>query len=531
MGAVSPVAEEDFASLQVEEIVAYLRNWQAPRDPIGPSSEGLAQTLKNLVGSGPARFAENASQFKGLSPTYVRALLTGFNEAVKADLAFPWAPVLDLCKWVSAQPESAQPSDDEDEEGGHSWRWTRKQIADVLCEGFQAKEAGIPIEYGSLVWSALKPLTADSDPTPEYETTYSGNWGPATASINSTRGQAMHAVVRYALWVRRHLKETAEDSEVAHQSLADMPEVKEVLDYHLDIHNDRSVAIRSVYGQWFPWLVLIDKEWAVHNRRRIFPADEALRDLSDAAWSTYIKFCAPYDNVLELLHDQYRQAVERITQTASNTKEIPAFDVRLSEHLLTFYGRGQLELTDVQGLLARFYQVAPDPLIGHAMEFVGRGLRNTDDVPPVILERFRALWEARLEVVRSNASECSFIEELVYFGEWFASGEFDDDWAIYQLEQALNVTKRAEPDRLVIEHLASLAPRMPARAVRCLRLMVEGAEEFWRVNTWGENPRAILGEALRSQDDVVRQEAEELVNQLGARGYLKFRSLLSHSNS
>src|SRR5260221_10835827 len=42
---------------------------------------------------------------------------------------------------------------------------------------------------------------------------------------------------------------------------------------------DSSAAIRSVYGQWFPWLVLLDPNWARASVARIFPADDESKSL------------------------------------------------------------------------------------------------------------------------------------------------------------------------------------------------------------------------------------------------------------
>ena len=50
-------------------------------------------------------------------------------------------------------------------------------------------------------------LTNDPEPTPEYEEKYGGsNMDPAHIAINTTRGEAMHAVVYYGCWVYRNLE-------------------------------------------------------------------------------------------------------------------------------------------------------------------------------------------------------------------------------------------------------------------------------------------------------------------------------------
>lgn len=66
-------------------------------------------------------------------------------------------------------------------------------------------------------------------------------------------------MIRYALWVCRSL--TGPNGTYAvRPSMDTMPEVRRRLDWHLDPANDPSLAVRSVYGQWFPHLALIDAD-------------------------------------------------------------------------------------------------------------------------------------------------------------------------------------------------------------------------------------------------------------------------------
>jgi len=39
---------------------------------------------------------------------------------------------------------------------------------------------------------------------------------------------------------------------------------------HVDLNRDPSVAVKAVYRQWFPWLVLLDAQWAAVQKTRIF---------------------------------------------------------------------------------------------------------------------------------------------------------------------------------------------------------------------------------------------------------------------
>lgn len=97
-----------------------------------------------------------------------------------------------------------------------------------------------------------------------------------------------------------------------------------------------------------------------------------------------------------------------------------------------------------------------------------------------ILHRTRILWETRLAACKAASDPAAFAE-LLPFGWWFASGKFADTWAFQQLEHVLLLTHQAEPDHLVVERLATVAAATPAPALNCLRLLIEGDNDGWRV--------------------------------------------------
>ena len=61
------------------------------------------------------------------------------------------------------------------------------------------------------------------------------NMDPLTHSINSARGAAMHAVVRYALWVHRAIERDQAAGGVE-SNFDGVPEVRDLLELHLNTH-------------------------------------------------------------------------------------------------------------------------------------------------------------------------------------------------------------------------------------------------------------------------------------------------------
>jgi len=528
-GPTSPKSADELRQMTVADIVAYLRSWEPLRAFMVPSPEGLGRDLKSVVAGDPERFARDADLFHDLDPTYVRALFSGLRDAIKAERAFPWAPVLELCQWVVDQgPDTGgsrrpRPLDDDRDP---SWGWARKAIADLLEAGFEKAPLKLPFELRQAAWAVLRPLTEDPDPTPEHEAEYGGsNMSPSDLSINTTRGDAMHAVEQYGLWVRRHLEELPDKVERIARGFDEMPEVREVLDRRLDISVEPSLTIRSVYGRHFPWLALLDRRWAETNVSRIFPQDPTLRRLCETAWDTYVTFCRPYNDVLPLLREEYLRAIDRIGSDRG-TRHIADPDERLAEHLMVYYWLGKLDL-DGPGL-TRFFEKAQDALRGQAISFVGNAFHNTEEtIPEDVLGRARALWSARFEI--ATRAPAAHAKELAAFGWWFATTHFDERWRIQQLLEVLALSGRAEPDHVVLEHLAELSSRLPCPTVQCLRLLIDGAKEPWTITAWHDQIRTVVANALGSTEQEARDGARAIVNVLAARGYPEFRDLLGNS--
>lgn len=524
VGPTSPKGDEELRTMSVEELVAFLKNWKPTDEHMAPSPEGLGRQLTSIVALDPQRFADAAKRFTILDPTYVRGIISGFHDATREKRSFQWLPVLELCLWVVNQPREIEGRKSEYSDLDPGWLWARKRIAELLEVGFDADQGGIPFDLRDLTWRVLQPITDDPEPTPEYEKRYGGsNMDPATLSINTTRPQAIHAAVRYALWVHRNLKKSGKRENVG-ITFDDISEVREVLDVHLDPAKDPSLAVRAVYGQWFPMLVSLDPKWATENAIKVFPLDESQRDFFDAAWNTYVIFCNAYNNVLEILRPQYATAVENLAVKPKDREQAYSPHEHLAAHLMNFYWSGKLGLEDP--IFACFWTKADDGLRAHALDFIGRGLSHTESITVELVERLQKLWHQRVEVAKVSSQIQNYKNELASFGSWFASGKFNDDWAIEQLKQVIKLVNKIEPDHVVVERLAKIVGAMPLEAVECLRLIVDTDTERWGIYSWRDDAEVILSTAIRGTNSEAKSAAIELIHHLGAKGYSDFRGLL-----
>jgi hypothetical protein len=525
-GSTSPKTMQEFQEMPVEDLVKYLQDWKPEDDPKAPSPEGLANTLVSVVSASPMKYANAAIEFRATYPIYIRSVLRGLHDALNQKESFEWRVVLELCKWIIEQPIKglikktiAGMADDRD------WGNTRKAVADLVSAWLEDKEGAISIEYREIVWLILNVLVNDSDPTLEYENKYGGsNIDPSSMSINTTRGEAMHAVIRYALWIRREF-DKKNDRERINQGLSVLSEVQNVLEEHLDVSKEPTLTIRAVYGQWFPWLVYLDKKWAETHASEIFPLEKTQAHLFFAAWDAYIIFCQAHDEVFAILKDQYAYAVDNLSADRTE-KRITDPNERLAQHLMVLYWREKIEEGENNKIFERFWENASLQLRGLALGFIGRSLKNTTgQIPSKILDRLKSLWQSRLEVAKNAEDIESYREELKAFSSWFLCGKFSDDWTLANLYEVLKIVGETEMNHSVMKKLAELVKTKPSEVIACVDLIVRGDRSRWTVLGITDYLSTILKEVLKTE---FAPKAEEIVNTLLSQGHFGFRDLLEN---
>jgi hypothetical protein len=378
------------------------------------------------------------------------------------------------------------------------------------------------------VWAVLQPLSEDPEPTLAYEEDERKLAGPEATphawAINTVRGVAMRAVVAYALWARRNV---GGDS---WRGLADASEAREVLERRLDRTVDPTRTIRSVYGSGLPLLIYLDRAWVEERLPLIFPEDERDAQLREAAWESYLLDWIPYDDVFEVVRDEYARAVEHLApdRELRSPRDPDGF---LARHLMILLWRGTVSFGDPDGILETFYTRASDTLRARAAGFVGRELRRREgQVPPQQLARLEDLWERRLASAAEDREKPA-TEELGAFAWFFLSGKFDETAALERLDRALDLGADVGRDTYsVVAGLADAAPRHPGLAVKCVdkiaRKILERPDPATPILSIANNALRILLAARGGADEQARQAAEDLANMLISHNYRYFQAVL-----
>jgi len=387
----------------------------------------------------------------------------------------------------------------------------------LIKDGFFPGLPQIPFSMRESVWQIIEQLTEDTNLAPEQEEGRDLE-EVLILSMDSIRGQAMDGVVRYACWVSS-APDNAEPPPPS--SMFDkMPEVRTVLDRHLNLEYDHSLAVHSIYGSCFGILHFLDADWTKANLRKIFPIAEEVRAYRRVSWYAFLTVGEHYERVFDLLSDDYRWTLDQLGPTSTITDE----ELRnLGYHLLSAYVGGKTALSDPGSVINKFLDQAPSDARAHAINSLGinigeRGIQFGQDE----ITRIQALWLQRLEAHSAGTAP----DELAGFGWWFLCSQFPDNWAIQQLLRTLELCPKIDAAHLVAKKLAALCPQWRVEAVRCIELMVESDEQAIWIYSFQEETSVILKSCFESQDPVVQQVAQNFINRMAARGHLVFRKLI-----
>ena len=522
-GPESEITSDDLLKMDIDDIINYLKNWQPKVDSFfGPTKAGLGAELVKAIKNKPDVFEGHVEKFKDLDPTYIRCCIDAFNELAKNGHKVNWSELLDFCLNVVKKPKEIPGRIGHVSNQDPDWSWTRQSTVHMISHGLNNNS--IPYALRKEAWSILEILMADPEPTPERE----NEWQKSSddfysLAINTIRGEAMGAVFEYSLWVYREMSKIPEEKEKLNEGFGVMPEVRIALENHLK--NDPSAAVRSTYGHFFPWLLLIDKKWTLENLESIFPSGKFTDILYGAAWDTLMLFVPPYDEPFEILKEKYKEAVQNIGRVDEKKSRFETRDEKLAEHLMVFYFRGKIKLDEE--LLTSFWEIADDSLRGHALGFVGRVLKNDDGkTTPDIIDKLKTLWEHRIKIAKAEKDKKNFKEEMSAFEWWFNSESFDDEWSMDQFLDALDIAENDRSDYLIFERLIKLTDKYPVKAVKILgKLVITKSRNNWTLLGNKGEVSSVLSKAI-AVDGEAKKEAEEIINRLASKGLSEFNNLL-----
>lgn len=504
-GPTSPISkielEEIFNKKGIDEVVKYLSVWKPSETSFGePSAEGLGRELNELVKKYPEEFSNKSLKFDDpkIRPVYIQYLFSGLQDSLKEKKLIAWDNVLNLAKRLvfSNNLPSFEALNFEAD-----WNSVYRSLIHLIDEGFNSSPP-IPFKRKKDVWDIIDKLSSNEEPDLEHESKYGKD--PVFLSINTVRGNAIHTTINYAYWCSKNIEKKIL-----------VEEAKGVLEYRLNIDNEPTKTIKSVYGIKLPILTYLDINWVKTHLDQIFPED---RKLWKSSWESYIEYSKLHSDIFEILQPQYKKAVNKL-----NSPKISIEAKRkLSEHLMQAYIHDLIDLED-SSLIKKFFENATPEIKGHGIWYIGTGLNHLqknkldEKKKDKILKRIKNLWEWRIKEAIQNKNKNNQ-EELKWYGMWFVYSPFDKKWSINQLINVLKLTNGTLVDGYeILDELKNYTNDYYLNVLKTLILFIK--DDRW---LQVEKIEVLILEISSYNSNEAQEHINDLVSILTKKGYHQF---------
>ncbi len=519
-GAPSPVSAEDLSQKSFEEIKHYFLTY-VPEDLFLNPRESLAQTFQKLVSEDPGKFNVFASFLADASIrfVYMYHYLAGVREGIKNKGGKLTNEILSLCEYIMAQKDDPFVGSSGDHEPGLFA--AQMEIAHLLGEALHSDDPYLTREQLDRIRALLIKLAHHSDPESDADSKTS--FDPFTHSLNCIRGEAMHGILHYSLYLSRQQdKLSGEKSKEGHLE----PEIQEILDEKLDLTVDPSLAVHSVFGAFVPQLHFLSHEWLENNLLKIFPEDKDMDAFWKAAWDAYIFASNVYRDVFKLLIPQYQRGLRLLSQPQDEEKHFGGSPYeRLAQHIMFAYLAGLTDFDHENKLLDLFFENAPDSIRAQGVFWLSQVLGN--DKPTfddILWKKCWTLWQKRLKFAETQEANRN-TQEISDYLRWLANSPVELDILFPTLQKSVKYLHDGFDARQLIEYTSKQCVQYPCYAVILLQMTILSAKEVWWTPK-DEDEEKILQAAMASKEEEARKIAIGIINYRGELGDFHWKYLL-----
>ncbi|WP_147599119.1 hypothetical protein [Flaviflexus massiliensis] len=499
-------SQEEMLSMAPLELVAHLANWHDNGDGWGPepSHEGQGRALSGLLTTNPLALEGVPQLGKRLRPTYLRAILKGWESALKADLPLNWQQAFELVEHVLNHPlaspfpiEGGDFDDDKNYSGakgaaiGLIEELLKKQGSVVVPEYYEEHFARMLINYSN-----------DEDAWVAYDTYERGvsEWDPLNMSLNFQ----WPGIVRALIIAATRTKEAAWRGEALKVIEREMSRV------------DQHGAGRAALGEGLGRLMQAAPDWVDEHLEEFVGTREAISIAQQIVLTTAMAIYRYNPVMYELLTPSMLAAIDVGDSLTAGWKSDLEPLPRIGEWVIDAYVFGDISADDP--VFQSFFGLVTPSVRGEALAHIAWSFFRADKVDDSIRDRFGRLWDDRIRHVREHPEETQELRGIYWLAR---SSTFSSEWWLPRLRDILELDPAIGSERTTIgKELAQASFSDPVAALKVLKLVIGDSPEGGRF-TYDLSRRAIpvvIANAMRFGDTQLGADAENYMNQLGARG-------------
>jgi len=518
-GEPSPIPASELEKKTFDELKKTLIDF-VPGNAYQESRRSLGEAFQIIVRENPQKYCDFASYLidAEIRLVYSYFFINTISDLVKNKGFKLTTKILDLCEYIVQQEKEGNIKDND--KYGPGLLAAQLDVARLFENALRTDDPYLDTEMLLRIRASLIKLSMHPDPNNEE---YGENsFDPFTRSLNCVRGQAMHGLIQFMLYVYR--KDKKLNTTTYKEGIFDL-EIQKVFDEKLDKDKDPSLAVHSVFGAYIPQMQLLSQEWLENNLEKIFPVDDKKSKYWDAAWDAYILTSNLFKNIFKLLLPQYKKAVLRLSSDKEKTNIGSSPDERLAQHLMLAYLNDLTGFGHENELLDLFFKRAPDNIRSSGIFWLyenlkAEGVKKEDPK----WEKFLKIWNKRLK--DAEVEEISKnIKEISCYIRWLPYCPVDYDDLIPLIKKSIKYLHDAFYAEQMIEYVAKHSEENPLMSIEILKEVVLLEKEPWW-NPKDADEEKILRVAIDNGDPVSKRLAYDVINFRGEHGDFRWKKLL-----
>jgi hypothetical protein len=507
VGPNSPSTKDEMVVLSATELLSQLESWHDTGNGWGPepSHEGQARVLIDVLTANPMALSGTSHLAERLRPTYLRAILNGWEAAYKADLDLDWQLVAEtLTDVVRHGYESKFPSEGDRNNDDPDFKYAKQSAVSLLEEFAKRKKeiqevpADILARVAELLIKSAEDETSWIDYS-VYEHKLDSEMDPLTLSLNR----------QWPIMVRGLI------NLVAHGEGATWYfEALTALEQQLQ-RTDESGASRAVLGEGIGKLFTSAPEWLHSHLAQYFGTEVGLTKDQQIALSTAIAMHYYHPELYKLLTGPMIAALRSEEElevgwgNGMNPRE------RIGQWVIQAIIRGRISSADP--LYIVFYNEATPEDRGKAIGHTAWSFMHAEAVDDSIRDRLAVLWDERVQHVEQHPDDKAELKDFYWF---VRSGKFEQTWWVPRLKRALELNPDVDTNDMISEQLAEAARNFPRETLDVLVLLIRAEDTPMHDNYMLQHEALapVIAAALDSGDKQLIKDASSFMNEMGAKG-------------
>ena len=511
----SPRSPEDLRKFDDAELLSFINDWQDERRDeddwlveinIEALAEGFQAVFKESIIQDPERlrfWIENRDCVE--RPIYVRAMISGMEEEIKARDFSRLSQWLQFCEWVLRHPDQGigdGPWRRDQSRDDPNWHDSRRAVGDFVGTCLD-KEVDVPISAQGQLAELLDTVCTQFDSRLDQGQHVLGNQDePLAEAINNTRSRALEDLVNFGLWLRR------KDPE------ADVSSVTTILEKRFDPSAEHRLTTPeyAILARNYVRVLSLNLAWATEHESDFFPKD-VRPDAWSVAFAHLLISTRPNRPAFEILRDDFQFALEHISDFQGQELLGRESGDVLGQHLFIYYLWDVYPLHGEDSPLEAYYEQTIEDRKHWAelFSYVGRQLNNSGkNLNAALKDRATAFFDWRLQ-----AEEPTELREFMF---WLKAECLDANWRLKACSRVTDICSANGVDIKIPQGvLPQMLPENTGKVVECFAKLIR-ADNSAVVYMRTDDVRAILRAGLESRDDNVRQNAEGAREELLRKG-------------